>query len=79
MAYKDPEKQRERSRLMMKEKYRKEHPNVKHYDSYHDFETHRELAMNSGIENMREWRECCKIGLMPDGIYCNPHKKFRRK
>ena len=27
---------------------------------YHDFETHRQLAINSGIQNQREWIECYK-------------------
>ena len=81
MAYKDPEKQREyecKRRLL----YRKTHPQVRKYyaqDSYHDFETHRELAINSGIRTEREWYECHKIGLFPDGIYQNPNTAFRRK
>ena len=49
------------------------------HNSYHDFETHRELAINCGIQNQREWFECFKLGLMPDGIYQNPNKAFGRK
>lgn len=59
--------------------YRKEHPNVKHYDSYCDFETHHKLAINSGIESSHEWAECHKMGLMPDMIYADPSRAFRRK
>ena len=58
--------------------YRKKHPNVKHYDSYHDYETHHQLAMSSGIRTQKEWFECFQQGLMPDGIYQNPNKVFRR-
>ena len=46
---------------------------------FHDFETHRELAINSGIQNQREWSECCKMGLMPDGIYADPQQAFGRQ
>ena len=71
-----------------RERYRKEHPNVRpqslsdmkeRCDSYYDFETHRELAINSGIEYIREWRECHTRGFMPDGIYRNPDKTFNPK
>ena len=80
MARKDPVKSREyQKRIYAKERYIKEHPNVKRHDSYHDFETHRELAMNSGIESMREWAECSRRGLLPDGIYSHPEDVFRRK
>ena len=59
--------------------YRKiKNPNIKRRDSYHDFETHRELAMSSGIQSYNEWRECFKLGLMPDGIYSSPDREFRR-
>ena len=57
--------------------HRKKHPNVKRHDSHYDFETHRELAMNSGIQNQREWFECSKRGLLPDGIYSHPDQSFR--
>ena len=87
------EKQRERERKRYREdpdyaekqreyqrNYRKiKNPNYKPQDSYHDFETHRELAINSGIENSREWHECFKLGLMPDGIYLDPYQAFRRE
>ncbi len=79
MPYKDLEKNKLYSKLRMREWYGKKHPNVKRHDSYYDFETHRELAMNSGIENMREWLECSKRGLLPDGIYSHPENIFRRK
>ncbi len=61
--------------------YRKKHPQVRKYayDSYHDFETHHELAMSSGIQSQNEWLECFKLGLMPDGIYQSPYRAFRRK
>ncbi len=68
------EKQREYQR-----NYRKiKNPNIKPRDSYCDFETHREFAMNSGIQSYNEWRECFKLGLMPDGIYSSPDREFRR-
>ena len=86
MPHKDPEKQREYNRdnkerrnKISLEWYRKKHPNAKHYDSYCDFETHRELAIHSGIQSKQEWRECFKLGLMPDGIYADPERVFRRK
>ena len=60
------------------ERYRKENPNAKRRDSYYDFETHREFAMSSGIQSYDEWRECFKLGLMPDGIYSSPDREFRR-
>ena len=74
MAYKDPERKN-----YFKECYRKKHPNVKRRDAYYDFETHRELAMNSGINGSREWHECYKMGLFPDGIYHSPDDVFKRK
>ena len=62
-----------------KDRYRKKQPNARHHDAYYDFETHRELAMSSGIRTHREWRECCKMGLIPNGIYSSPDRVFRRK
>ncbi len=87
MAYKDlerkkkneqawREKNRGRYRAHQKKYYLKIHPNARSRESYYDFETHREFAMNSGIECIREWRECFKLGFMPDGIYRNPDKTF---
>ena len=67
-----------KAREYQKERYIKEHPNAKRRDSYCDFETHREFAMNSGIQSYNEWRECFKLGLMPDGIYSSPDREFRR-
>ncbi len=55
----------------------KKNPNYKPQVTYYDFETHRELAINSGIQNEREWYECFKRGFMPDGIYGSPDKSFR--
>ena len=50
------------------------------HDSHYDFETHRELAISSGISEAREWYECAKRGFLPDGIYHNPAQRvFRRK
>ena len=48
-------------------------------DNFYDFQTHKELAVQSGIMNSREWVECHKMGLMPEGIYSKPERKFRRK
>ena len=48
----------------------------KRRDSYYDFETHRQLAMSSGIRTAMEWYECHKRGFMPDGIYSDPSKPF---
>ena len=45
---------------------------------YYDFETHREFAMNSGIQNVREWYECHRRGFFPDGIYSQPNQAFRK-
>lgn len=79
MPIKDPEKSREYHREYMR-KFRKEkNPNAKHHGSYYDLETHRELAMNSGIQSQPEWCECHKRGFMPDGIYFTPDREFRRK
>ena len=92
MPRKDPKKCRYKNfntDLEYMRQWKKEHPN---YDreryikknpipmhTYHDFETHRELAMSSGIRTHREWRECCKMGLIPNGIYSSPDRVFRRK
>ena len=87
MPHKDPEKYmeyhrewRKKNPNYMKEWRKKKDPDYEpRKDSYHDFETHRELAINSGIENSREWHECFKLGLMPDGIYLDPYQAFRRE
>ncbi len=90
MPIKDPEKRREYQKEWKKKNskynskyqrnYRKiKNPNVKHHDSYYDFETHRELAMSSGIQSQREWRECYIRGFMPNGIYIDPERSFRRQ
>ena len=77
---KNKEKNREYRRDYFRNRYIKKHPNVKRrFSGYYDFETHRELAMSSGVENMREWIECSKLGLLPDGIHSHPEKAFRRK
>ena len=75
MPRKDPEKQKEYYRQYKQKK----NPNYKPHDSYYDFETHRELAMSSGIQSMREWRECFKLGFMPNWIYYSPERAFRRQ
>ena len=72
MAHKDPEKRREYQREWERKNRNK---NFHHYD----FETHRELAMNSGIETQREWWECHKMGLIPNGIYADPPQAFREQ
>ena len=90
MAYKDlerkkkneqawREKNRGRYRALQKKSYLKIHPNTRSRDSYHDFETHRELAVNSGIQSQPEWVECHQRGFFPDGIYRNPDKTFNPK
>ena len=89
MPRKDPEKRREYYQNNKEQKreyqrnYRKiNNPNVRRYNNlyhYYDFETHRELAMSSGIQSQREWIECHKMGLVPDGIYRNPYQAFRRQ
>ena len=75
------EKHMEYQRAKSREYYREKHPNCKHRYGVvnHDFETHHQLAINSGIETALEWRECVKLGLMPDGIYQNPADAFKRK
>ena len=93
MARKDSEKRREYNREWRKKnkeknreyridyfrnRYIKKHPNVKRrFSGYYDFETHRELAINSGIENMPEWIEVHQMGLMPDGIYRRPDQYLK--
>ena len=74
---KNPEKFRAKSR----EYYREKHPNCKHRYGvfHHDFETHRQLAINCGIETALEWKMCHKMGLFPDGIYQDPAEAFKRK
>ena len=83
MPHKDPEKRREYYQNNKEQKreyqrnYRKiNNPSVRHY---YDFETHRQLAMSSGIQCQREWYECHKMRLMPDGIYRNPNQAFGRR
>lgn len=39
-----------------------------------DFKTHHELALNSGIQSQTEWFECCKMGLMPEGVVYHPER-----
>ena len=73
----DKEKRREYNRVKYLRNKKKD-PNYKPQDSYHDFETHRELAINSGIQSQREWFECFKMGLFPDGIYSQPNHAFGR-
>jgi hypothetical protein len=46
---------------------------------YYDYETHHELAMNSGIESSYEWIECYKLGFFPIGIYRDPSLAFGSK
>jgi hypothetical protein len=70
---------REYQRQWERENYRKKHPLSLHYDSYYDFETHRELAIHSGINYAKEWYECHTMGLMPNGIYHSPDRTFGRK
>ena len=74
MPHKDPERKN-----YFKERYRKEHPNAKRHESFYEFDTHYQLAIHSGIQSNHEWRECCKIGLMPNGIHSRPDRVFRRK
>ena len=52
--------------------------NFKPRKTIFDLETHRQLAMNSGIETSREWQECYQLGLFPDGICCTPQEHFRK-
>ncbi len=80
MPYKDPEKQREEWHKYYLKKCKKKDPNYKPRITgrYYYFEAHHQLAMSSGIESAWEWRECFKLGLMPDGMYSNPDNAFRR-
>ena len=88
MVYKDQEKRREYHRQWKKEHpgynrkwwrswKKKKDPNYKPRITFHDYETHRELAMASGIKTQPEWVECYKLGFMPDGIYFSPDREFR--
>ena len=45
---------------------------------FYDLETHRQLAMNSGIETTVEWLEVYKMGMMPDGIVSQPSESFKK-
>ena len=72
MPHKDPVKRKEYQDEYNR-KWRKQKGMIPH-SSHYDFETHRELAMNSGIQSKREWKECYKMGLFPDGIYQDPAK-----
>ncbi len=46
---------------------------------YYDFETHRQLAIHSGIKTVSEWFECYRLGFFPIGIYCSPEQMFQSK
>ena len=72
MPYKDPEKKKE-----WDIKYRRKLG--KKPNEFYDFETHRELAISSGIRTQIEWYECHKMGLFPYGIYSNPDQAFGAK
>ena len=88
MPYKDPEKKREYDKKRWRDNVRgipfgqrdqhrrKLSPTP---NEFHDYDTHKQLAMNSGINSAVEWHECHKMRLFPDGIYSNPNKAFRRK
>tara|TARA_B100000029_G_scaffold328293_1_gene320612 strand:+ start:441 stop:872 length:432 start_codon:yes stop_codon:yes gene_type:complete len=58
--------------------YKKTYKPLSMSGRYYDFETHRELAINSGIENMPEWIEVHQMGLMPDGIYRRPDQYLKK-
>ena len=79
MAHKDPEKRREYKREWYLKYAKEKNPNYKPQIKYYDFETHRELAMNSGIQSQPEWVECHQRGFLPDGIVQNPDRKFMRE
>ncbi len=90
MPRKDPEKQKEyyQNNKEQKREYQRNYRkinnlNVRRYNHnlyhYYDFETHRQLAMGSGIETALEWKMCHKMGLIPDGIYRNPDQAFGRQ
>ena len=72
-------KNREYKREWAFKKAKEKNPNAKHRGFYHDFETHHELAINSGIQSQRDWYECHQRGFFPDGIYSQPNQAFRRK
>ena len=46
---------------------------------FHDYTTHKELAINSGIKDKKEWQECHSLGFMPDGIFTSPDQAFGRR
>ena len=77
MPYKDPEKKKEYDIKRWRNRHRRKPSQTP--NEFHDFETHRELAMSSGIRTQMEWYECHKMGLFPDGIYSNPDQSFGRK
>ena len=86
MPYKDQEKNREYQRQWRKnnpekrkeqQRQERKQKGMRAHGSYYDFKTHLELASNSGIQNKREWFECIRLGLMPDGIFHNPDQAFR--
>ena len=74
MPYKDPEKKKKYDIKRWRNRHRRK-PGQKFYD----YDTHKQLAMNSGINSAVEWHECHKMRFFPDGIYSNPNKAFRRK
>tara|TARA_B100000029_G_scaffold438802_1_gene454991 strand:+ start:319 stop:615 length:297 start_codon:yes stop_codon:yes gene_type:complete len=80
---KNREKHKEYQREWYIKKAKKKDPNYKFpskgLDAYHDYETHHQLAICSGIRTEREWTECFQRGFMPDGIYSDPSRAFRRK
>ena len=73
MAHKDPVKRKE-----YQDEYNRKRRKRLPRPPFHDFETHRELAINSGIRTQREWTECSERGFLPDGIYSYPAKIFKR-
>ena len=78
---KNPEKHKEYQRKWYIKKAKKKDPNYKPskgLNAFHDYETHHQLAMSSGIRSEREWTECFQRGFMPDGIYSYPAKAFKR-
>ncbi len=82
MPYKDPVKKKEYLGQWRKKNpnyYRERWRNKNPMQTYHDFETHHQLAINSGIETVLEWVMCHKMGLFPDGIYANPNQAFGRQ
>ena len=77
MPYKDPEKKKEYDIKRWRDRHRRKLSQTP--NEFHDYDTHKQLAMNSGINSAVEWHECHKMRLFPDGIYSNPNKAFRRK